>query len=113
MKNTKRIPCSIIRGGTSKGVYILQSDLPEDRSEWDEILLKLMGSPDRKQIDGLGGATSVTSKVAIVRRSEREDDGCRITRSHRYPWTSPLSATRETAETSPPASAHSPSKSVW
>jgi len=73
MSNVKRIPCSIIRGGTSKGVYILQSDLPEDKKEWDAILLKMMGSPDKKQIDGLGGAASVTSKVAIVRRSDRPD----------------------------------------
>lgn len=68
-----RLPVSIIRGGTSKGVYILQKDLPENKEEWDEILLRLMGSPDKRQIDGLGGATSVTSKVAIIQASERPD----------------------------------------
>ena len=68
-----RLPVAIMRGGTSKGVYILESDLPEDRREWDDILLRMMGSPDTKQIDGLGGSQSVTSKVAIIARSERED----------------------------------------
>lgn len=65
--------CSIFRGGTSKGVYILEEELLEKREDWDAILLRLMGSPDRKQIDGLGGAVSVTSKIAIVKKSERED----------------------------------------
>ena len=72
-KNEIRLPVSIIRGGTSKGVYILQKDLPENKDKWEEILLRLMGSPDKKQIDGLGGATSVTSKVAIIRKSDRLD----------------------------------------
>ena len=47
--------------------------MPEDRGEWDELLLRMMGSPDKKQIDGLGGSQSVTSKVAIVGVSKRED----------------------------------------
>lgn len=68
-----KLPVTIIRGGTSKGVYILESDLPENREEWEKILLRLMGSPDKKQIDGLGGAQSVTSKVAIIKKSDRED----------------------------------------
>ena len=46
-----KLPVTIIRGGTSKGVYILESDLPKDKSEWDNILLRLMGSPDKKKID--------------------------------------------------------------
>ena len=70
--NGKNIPAMIIRGGTSKGVY-LKSDLPEECEKWDAILLKMMGSPDKKQIDGLGGSQSVTSKVAIVNKSERAD----------------------------------------
>ena len=73
MKEIKKLPVTILRGGTSKGVYILQSDLPEDQSAWEPILLRLMGSPDRKQIDGLGGSQSVTSKVAIIRKSDRAD----------------------------------------
>ena len=68
-----KLPVTIMRGGTSKGVYILEKDLPEDHSEWDKILLRLMGSPDQKQIDGLGGSQSVTSKVAIIKKSERAD----------------------------------------
>lgn len=68
-----RIPCMIIRGGTSKGLYFLERDLPSDTAQRDELLLNIMGSPDAKQINGLGGATSVTSKVAIVGVSSRPD----------------------------------------
>jgi len=57
-----------MRGGTSKGGYFLASDLPEDR---DGFLLRAMGSPDPRQIDGMGGADPLTSKVAVVKRSER------------------------------------------
>lgn len=74
MNLTKRtIPVSILRGGTSKGVYILETDLPANKEEWEPILLRLMGSPDKKQIDGLGGSQSVTSKVAIIKKSDRDD----------------------------------------
>lgn len=69
----KTIPCSIIRGGTSKGVYLLEKDLPPAGNERDELLLRMMGSPDIRQIDGLGGAQSVTSKVAIIAASVRDD----------------------------------------
>lgn len=68
-----KLPVMLMRGGTSKGVYILEDDLPKNREEWDPILLRLMGSPDKKQIDGLGGSQSVTSKVAIVKKSSRPD----------------------------------------
>lgn len=67
------IPCMIIRGGTSKGLYFMEKDLPTDEEKRDEILLKIMGSPDIKQINGLGGASSVTSKVAIVGVSKRPE----------------------------------------
>ena len=67
------LPVTIMRGGTSKGIYILEENLPEDKKEWENILLRLMGSPDKKQIDGLGGAQSVTSKVAIVKKSSKPD----------------------------------------
>ena len=74
MNLTKRtIPVSILRGGTSKGVYILETDLPANKEEWEPLLLRLMGSPDKKQIDGLGGSQSVTSKVAIIKKSDRDD----------------------------------------
>ena len=64
-----RIPCVIQRGGTSKGPYFLASDLPADPALRDRVLLSIMGSPDVRQIDGLGGADPLTSKVAIVSRS--------------------------------------------
>ena len=60
-----------MRGGTSKGGYFLATDLPEDAAARDAILLRVMGSPDIRQIDGMGGADPLTSKVAVVRRSER------------------------------------------
>ena len=71
-KQVFSLPVVIMRGGTSRGVYILESDLPADREQWEPLLLRLMGSPDKKQIDGLGGAQSVTSKVAILKRSDRD-----------------------------------------
>ena len=60
------IPCVFMRGGTSKGPYFLADDLPRDRAVRDRVLLSVMGSPDARQIDGLGGADSLTSKVAIA-----------------------------------------------
>lgn len=66
-----RIPCLTMRGGTSKGAYFLAEDLPAERGLRDQVLLAAMGSPDPWQIDGIGGGDSLTSKVAIIRRSER------------------------------------------
>ena len=63
------LPCMWMRGGTSKGGYFLASDLPEDR---DGFLLRAFGSPDARQIDGMGGADPLTSKAAVVRKSERK-----------------------------------------
>ena len=60
------IRCMMMRGGTSKGAYFLSADLPAEASARDALLLKVMGSPDARQIDGLGGAHPLTSKVAIV-----------------------------------------------
>ena len=62
-----------MRGGTSKGGYFLASDLPADAAERDDFLLRVMGSPDPRQIDGMGGADPLTSKVAIVKPSERPE----------------------------------------
>lgn len=67
------LPCSIIRGGTSKGIYFLESSLPPAGELRDKILLAVFGSPDIRQIDGLGGANSLTSKVCIIGPSLRED----------------------------------------
>jgi 4-oxalomesaconate tautomerase len=66
------IPCLFMRGGTSRGPYFYEPDLPPDVETRDRVLLAAMGSPDDRQIDGLGGADPLTSKVAIVNRSERE-----------------------------------------
>ena len=63
------IPAYLMRGGTSRGPFFLESDLPVDIATRDKVLLAIMGSPDKRQIDGLGGANSLTSKVGIVRKS--------------------------------------------
>lgn len=60
-----------MRGGTSKGGYFLAEDLPEDPAARDALLLRIMGSPDPRQIDGMGGGHPLTSKVAVIRRSTR------------------------------------------
>ena len=65
------IPCLFMRGGTSKGPFFKESDLPADKATRDRVLLSVMGSPDKRQIDGLGGAHPLTSKVAIVRKSNK------------------------------------------
>ncbi|HEX9857173.1 MAG TPA: PrpF domain-containing protein, partial [Paracoccaceae bacterium] len=65
------IRCMWMRGGTSKGGYFIESDLPADTAARDDLLLRIMGSPDSRQIDGMGGADPLTSKVAMVSRSVR------------------------------------------
>jgi 4-oxalomesaconate tautomerase len=65
------IPCTLMRGGTSKGPFFLATDLPSHPELRDRVLLAVMGSPDVRQIDGIGGADPLTSKVAIVSRSLR------------------------------------------
>lgn len=67
------IPCLWMRGGTSKGAYFLAADLPSDPAERDRLLLRIMGSPDPRQIDGIGGADPLTSKVAVLSPSSRAD----------------------------------------
>ena len=67
------VRCMLMRGGTSKGAYFLARDLPVDPAERDELLLRIMGSPDARQIDGIGGAHPLTSKVAVISRSARAD----------------------------------------
>jgi 2-methylaconitate cis-trans-isomerase PrpF len=69
----KKIKCAVIRGGTSKGVFFHEQDLPSDLTLRDRTLLSIMGSPDKRQINGLGGADLTTSKVVIIRPSKRED----------------------------------------
>ncbi len=67
------IPCVLMRGGTSKGLYFHADDLPDEPALRDRVLLAAMGSPDSRQIDGLGGAHPLTSKVAIISRSQRDN----------------------------------------
>ena len=67
------VRCMMMRGGTSKGAYFLAEDLPADPAARDDLLLRIMGSPDTRQIDGIGGAHPLTSKVAVISRSVRAD----------------------------------------
>ena len=62
--------CTIMRGGTSKGIFLMEEDLPQDPELRDRIILAIFGSPDIRQIDGLGGADSLTSKLALIRPSK-------------------------------------------
>ncbi len=64
--------CSIVRGGTSKGVFILKNELPKNPKERDKVIMSIYGSPDVRQIDGLGGADTLTSKLAIISKGSIE-----------------------------------------
>lgn len=66
MADMRRIPCVILRGGTSKGIYLKANHLPQDKEARDKVILEIFGSPDVRQIDGLAGADPLTSKVAII-----------------------------------------------
>ena len=70
-KPNKKIPCVYMRGGTSKAVFFHDEDLPKDVAERDKVILSAFGSPDRRQIDGMGGANTSTSKVAVIKKSDR------------------------------------------
>jgi methylitaconate Delta-isomerase len=73
MANMDRVRCCIMRGGTSKGIFLMKNDLPRDAKERDALICKVFGSPDVRQIDGLGGADPLTSKLAIIGPSSRPD----------------------------------------
>lgn len=73
MSGPEGVRCMLMRGGTSKGAYFLAEDLPDDPAERDGLLLRIMGSPDLRQIDGLGGAHPLTRKVAVVSASGSPD----------------------------------------
>lgn len=73
MKSYVELPVLYMRGGTSKGAYINGADLPAEQTARDQVILDLYGSPDARQINGIGGADPLTSKVAIVRKSNRDD----------------------------------------
>ncbi|MBQ7796642.1 MAG: 3-methylitaconate isomerase [Lachnospiraceae bacterium] len=70
-KPNRKVPCVYMRGGTSKAVFFHDKDLPQDMEARDKVILSAFGSPDRRQIDGMGGANTSTSKVAIIKKSER------------------------------------------
>lgn len=67
-----KVPAVLMRGGTSKGAYLMMSDLPEDPVLRDQVILSIYGSPDARQISGIGGADPLTSKVALIAPSTRE-----------------------------------------
>ncbi len=69
----RAIPATLMRGGTSKGLYFHSRELPRDRTARDRALLAAMGSPDARQIDGVGGAHPLTSKVAVIGPATRAD----------------------------------------
>lgn len=73
MTEQRRIRCAILRAGTSKGIFLMENDLPTDKQRRDQEILAIFGSPDVRQIDGLGGADPLTSKLAIIGPSTRSD----------------------------------------
>lgn len=73
MAQMEKIRCAILRGGTSKAMFLMENDLPRDHAARDKVILKVFGSPDVRQIDGLGGADPLTSKLAIIGPSSRPD----------------------------------------
>ncbi len=73
MRRKTKFRCTIMRGGTSKGIFLSEEDLPQDHELRDRIVLAIFGSPDIRQIDGLGGADSLTSKLALIKRSTEPD----------------------------------------
>ncbi|NVM22846.1 MAG: 3-methylitaconate isomerase [Desulfobacterales bacterium] len=73
MEIQKLVPCCIMRGGTSKAVFFMRNDLPKDEELRDRVIRRVFGAPDVREIDGLGGADPLTSKVAIIGPSTRKD----------------------------------------
>lgn len=73
MPQQRRVRCVLMRGGTSRGLYVMRNELPQDPGLRDRVILAMYGSPDIRQIDGIGGADSLTSKLAIIGPPSRED----------------------------------------
>ncbi len=69
----KKYKTVYMRGGTSKGCLFKKEDLPEDRAAWDDIFMQVMGCPDPKQIDGMGGTVSSNNKIVVIWKSEEAD----------------------------------------
>ena len=73
MEIQELVRCCIMRGGTSKAIFLLKNDLPADEELRDRIIRRIFGAPDVREIDGLGGADPLTSKVAIIGPPTRKD----------------------------------------
>eukprot|EP01022_Parablepharisma_sp_SALTPOND_P023555 TRINITY_DN5015_c0_g1_i4.p2 TRINITY_DN5015_c0_g1~~TRINITY_DN5015_c0_g1_i4.p2 ORF type:complete len:492 (-),score=140.81 TRINITY_DN5015_c0_g1_i4:1470-2945(-) len=73
MEIQELVRCTIMRGGTSKAIFFNRCDLPKDETLRDKVIMRVFGTPDRREIDGLGGADTLTSKVAVIGPSTRED----------------------------------------
>ena len=73
MPEQRRLRCVLMRGGTSRGLYIMKNELPGDAALRDRAILAMYGSPDIRQIDGVGGADALTSKLAIIGPPTRKD----------------------------------------
>ena len=73
MEIQESIRCTIMRGGTSKGVFLHRNDLPRDPALRDRVIMRIFGAPDPREIDGIGGAELLTSKVAVVGPPTRPD----------------------------------------
>lgn len=97
-----RIPCVIMRAGTSKGIFLKENDLPAPGPERDAMILQIFGSPDKRQINGLAGADPLTSKLAVIARAS-SPAATWTTRSPRSPSPTPSLTGTATAATSPPA----------
>ncbi len=76
LSDGRSIPCVVMRGGTSRGLFFHEDDLPRDPHVRDSVIMGAVGAPDPRQVDGLGGADMLLSKIAIVARSA--DDGAHI-----------------------------------
>ena len=73
MPQQRRLRCVLMRGGTSRGLYVMRNELPDDPALRDRVILAMYGSPDVRQIDGIGGADPLTSKLAIIGPPTRDD----------------------------------------
>lgn len=73
MEIQEMVRCTIMRGGTSKGIFFLRNDLPKEEALRDKVIRRIFGTPDRREIDGLGGADPLTSKVCVIGPSTRKD----------------------------------------
>ena len=103
---------SIVRGGTSKGIFIKENELPKDQQARDRVIRAIFGTPDTREIDGLGGADVLTSKLAIIGPPTREDADVDYTFAQ-VSFDTDLWTMAATAAISPPAWAPTPLMRAW